>query len=108
MSTEKKTYALRLFKKYPDKIPVIMKKDPKTTIPSIDKEKFLVPKDLTVAQFIYMFRQRIKLSPEQAIYLFFNGKMVNTTETMQNIYDQHHSKEDDMLYCTYAAESTFG
>eukprot|EP00494_Astrolonche_serrata_P022400 UN22657 len=34
--------------------------------------RFLVPADLTVGQFVYVIRKRIKLQPEQAIFLFVN------------------------------------
>lgn len=38
----------------------------------IDKKKYLVPADLTVGQFVYVIRKRIKLSPEKAIFIFVN------------------------------------
>jgi GABA(A) receptor-associated protein len=108
MNEDKSSYASRLFKKYPDKVPVIVKKDLRSQIHPIDKEKFLVPKELTVGQFLYTLRQRVKLSPEQALYLFFNGKIVNSADTMMQVYTEHYSKEDEMLHATYAGESTFG
>ena len=36
----------------------------------IDKNKFLVPKDLTLGQFVYVIRKRMKLPPEKAIFVF--------------------------------------
>lgn len=44
----------------------------KSDIPTIDKKKYLVPADLTVGQFVYVIRKRIKLSPEKAIFIFVN------------------------------------
>jgi hypothetical protein len=32
--------------------------------------RYLVPADLTVGQFVYVIRKRIKLSPEKAIFIF--------------------------------------
>jgi len=32
--------------------------------------RYLVPADLTVGQFVYVVRKRIKLSPEKAIFIF--------------------------------------
>lgn len=32
--------------------------------------RYLVPSDLTVGQFVYVIRKRIKLSPERAIFIF--------------------------------------
>jgi hypothetical protein len=107
-TNEKNAYARRLFKKYPDKIPVIIKKDNRSTMTKFDSEKFLVPRELTVSQFIYTLRQRIKLKPDQAIFLFFDQQIVNASNTMLQIYEKHHNKEDELLYATYASESTFG
>lgn len=71
--TEKrKAEAERIRQKYPDRIPVICEKVEKSDIPTIDKKKYLVPADLTVGQFVYVIRKRIKLSPEKAIFIFVN------------------------------------
>jgi len=35
--------------------------------------RYLVPSDLTIGQFIYVIRKRIKLSPQQAIFVFVNN-----------------------------------
>ena len=56
--------------KYPERIPVIVQRAAKSQIPDIDKRKFLVPGDLTVAQFMWIVRKRIQLPPEKAIFLF--------------------------------------
>lgn len=49
---------------------VICEKVEKSDIATIDKKKYLVPADLTVGQFVYVIRKRIKLSPEKAIFIF--------------------------------------
>ncbi|GAA5982691.1 hypothetical protein JCM11641_002338 [Rhodosporidiobolus odoratus] len=64
---KRKAEAERIRQKYPDRIPVICEKADKTDIPAIDKKKYLVPADLTVGQFVYVIRKRIKLAPEKAI-----------------------------------------
>ena len=61
--------------KYPERIPVIVQKAPKSQIPDIDKRKFLVPADITVAQFMWIIRKRIQLPAEKAIFLFV-GKVL--------------------------------
>lgn len=67
---KRKAEAERIRQKYPDRIPVICEKVEKSDIPTIDKKKYLVPADLTVGQFVYVIRKRIKLSPEKAIFIF--------------------------------------
>ena len=50
--------------------------------------RYLVPADLTVGQFVYVVRKRIKLSPEKAIFIFVKnilpptGKMRNVKSTL--------------------------
>ena len=58
--------------KYAQRTPVIVQKAPKSHIQEIDKHSFLVPADLTVAQFMYIIRKRIQLPPEQPMFLFVN------------------------------------
>ena len=52
--------------KYPDRVPCIIEKltnNHDTLIPEIDKNKYLVPKDLNVGQLMYVIRKRIKITP---------------------------------------------
>ncbi|KAJ3504092.1 hypothetical protein NM208_g16387 [Fusarium decemcellulare] len=67
---KRKAEAERIRQKYADRIPVICEKVEKSDIATIDKKKYLVPADLTVGQFVYVIRKRIKLSPEKAIFIF--------------------------------------
>eukprot|EP00252_Welwitschia_mirabilis_P023263 TRINITY_DN6546_c0_g2_i1.p3 TRINITY_DN6546_c0_g2~~TRINITY_DN6546_c0_g2_i1.p3 ORF type:complete len:123 (-),score=17.60 TRINITY_DN6546_c0_g2_i1:331-699(-) len=99
--------AARIREKYPDRIPVIVEKSEKSDIPDIDKKKYLVPADLTVGQFVYVVRKRIKLSPEKAIFIFVNNFLPPTAAMMCAIYEDHKDK-DGFLYMTYSGENTFG
>ena len=47
---EKRNYALRLIKKYPNSIPIVFKKSGKDT-PDIDKTKFIVPRDIVSMEY---------------------------------------------------------
>ncbi|KAI8465593.1 MAG: autophagy protein [Monoraphidium minutum] len=97
----------RIREKYPDRIPVIVEKAEKSDIPDIDKKKYLVPADLTVGQFVYVIRKRIKLSPEKAIFIFISNVLPPTAALMPSVYEDH--KDDDgFLYITYSGENTFG
>ncbi|XP_038876334.1 autophagy-related protein 8f isoform X2 [Benincasa hispida] len=75
---KRKAEAARIREKYPDRIPVIVEKAERSDIPSIDKKKYLVPADLTVGQFVYVIRKRIKLSPEKAIFIFVDNVLPPT------------------------------
>jgi len=104
---KRKSEALRIRSKYPDRIPVICEKDERSDIEPIDKIKYLVPQDLTVGQFVYVIRKRIKLSPEKAIFIFINNVLPPTAALMSQIYEEQKD-EDNFLYVVYSGESTFG
>ena len=97
----------RIRARYPDRIPIICERAKNSSIPNIDKNKFLVPADLNVGQFIYVIRKRINLSPEQAIFIFVNDILPNTSNLISMLYDEHKDK-DGFLYVTYSGENTFG
>ncbi|KAI6672800.1 hypothetical protein NL676_000706 [Syzygium grande] len=97
----------RIKEKYPDRIPVIVERAEKTEVPDIDKKKYLVPADLTVGQFVYVVRKRIKLSPEKAIFVFVKNILPPTAAMMSAIYEENKD-EDGFLYMTYSGENTFG
>lgn len=94
--------------KYPDRIPVIVEKDKNSrTLNDIDKNKFLVPYELTLGQFLHIIRKRCYLEPSQSLYLFCGNTLQPTSQTMANVYKEQ--KDDDgFLYITYCAENTFG
>jgi len=99
--------AQRIREKYPERIPVIVEKAEKSDIADIDKQKYLVPADLTVGQFVYVIRKRIKLSPEKAIFIFVNNVLPPTAALVSAVYEEHKD-EDGFLYITYSGENTFG
>lgn len=45
--------------------------------------RYLVPADLTVGQFVYVIRKRIKLPPEKAIFVFINNYLPPTCKQQQ-------------------------
>lgn len=107
--TEKrrKEEADRIIQKYPDRVPVIVERAPKSSITLIRKNKFLIPMDLTVGQFVYVIRKRIKLAPEEAIFLFINDIIPSIDTLMSELYEQQKSS-DNFLYVLYHSENVFG
>lgn len=104
----RKQEAERIKLKYPDRIPCILEKATKSSLKKCDKKKFLVPNNLTIGQFIYIIRKRIKLAPYEAIFLFVNGKiLVPTGSVLESIYNDYKS-DDSFLYFIYTNENTFG
>jgi GABA(A) receptor-associated protein len=96
-----------LHKKYPNHICVWVQPSSKATdLPPIDKQKYLVPKDLTVGAFIFMIRKRMTLPPEKALFLFVNNTLPTSSSTLAELYAAHGSV--GYLHVMYAGESTFG
>ncbi|KAJ3125426.1 ubiquitin-like protein atg8 [Physocladia obscura] len=100
---KRKGEAERIRQKYPDRIPCIVEKAEKSDIATIDKKKYLVPSDLTVGQFVYVIRKRIKLSPEKAIFIFVNNVLPPSSGLLSQVYSEHKD-EDGFLYITYSSE----
>ena len=98
----------RVLAKYPERRPIICEKAKhQNDLPDIDKKKYLVPYDLTMGQFIFVIRKRMRLKPEEGIFLFSNNKIVAGSTIIGHIYE--YSKDPDgFLYIQYAKENTFG
>ena len=60
---ERKYESIRIKRKYPDRIPIIVKKDKNCTLEDIDKEKYLVPKDMSLSQFMFVRLDEYILNP---------------------------------------------
>ncbi|VDI55995.1 GABA(A) receptor-associated protein [Mytilus galloprovincialis] len=104
---QRKAESTKIKDKYPERIPVIVEKDPKSHIQDIDKRKFLVPNDISVAQFMWIIRKRIQLPSEKAIFLFVGKVLPQSSASMGQVYEEH--KDDDgFLYIAYSGENTFG
>jgi GABA(A) receptor-associated protein len=104
---KRKEESSRMMSKYPDRIPVIVERANNSQLSDIDKVKYLVPNDLTLGQFIHVIRKRIKLSSEQAIFVFVNNTIPLCSITMSELYSKHNN-DDGFLYVVYNGENTFG
>ncbi|ANZ77907.1 BA75_04612T0 [Komagataella pastoris] len=104
---KRKAEAMRIRYKFADRIPVICEKVEKSDIPEVDKRKYLVPCDLTVGQFVYVIRKRIKIPSEKAIFIFIDDILPPTAALMSKVYEEHKD-EDGFLYVLYSGENTFG
>ena len=100
--------ASRIREKYPERVPVLVGKSPSSDAPEIDKHKFLVPMDLTVGQFQYVIRKRIKLSPDKALFLFIDGAVPPTSSLISTVYEECKDPVTQFMFVTYSMESTFG
>ena len=106
---DRRSEAERIREKFPDRIPVIVERSRSTTsvIPHIDKEKFLVLGDLSVSQFIFIIRRRLRLDSETALFVYIDNTLPTTGTLLRELYRNHVDK-DGFLYLSYCGENTFG
>lgn len=97
----------RILEKYPDRVPIYVDKKKGSTLEDIERHKYLVPKEMTLGNFVYVLRKNIKLKPEQALFVFVNNLIISNSELIGSAYEQHKG-EDSFLHVIYASENTFG
>lgn len=77
-------------------------------VPTVAKEKYLVPRDLTVGQFAYIVRKQLKMDASRALFLLIDNRLHAATTPFSLLYAEHRDPEDGFLYVTYTVEHTFG
>lgn len=99
----------RILKKHPERIPIILEKSKANglDLPDIVKVKYLVPRELTVCQFNFFVRQRLKLASDESLFLFINKKVISSICIIGDVY-QYEKDADGFMYVEYAREQTFG
>ena len=96
-------------KKYPDRIPIIIEKNPNCKfLKDLDKVKFLVRGDLTLDHLIFIIQKKLKsleikmVDQEESIYLFVDGILsIDKRTNMSEIYEKFKDKQDGLLYFSY-------
>jgi len=94
----------KILLKYPERVPIIV--DYKKEI-KLDKNKYIVPNNLTVGQFMYVLRKRIKINNEQSLFLLCNNTLMLNNELIINLYNKQKDY-DGFLYIIISLENTFG
>ena len=96
-----------IFKKYPDKIPVIVEQNSKIKKPCLDRNKFLCPHDINIGQFILILRNRLGLKSTQSIFIFIHGRSLANELLLSDVY-RTYGDTDKFLKIKYSLESFFG
>ena len=96
----------RLKDQYPDRIPVILEFDAMLHKQKI-KERFLVPEDLTMGQFMFVIRSQLQLTPSEAVYLMCRGHCIPNTDIFSEIGEKHKEK-CGIVFMRLYKENTFG
>lgn len=104
---QRKNELQRIRKKYPDRVPVILQKAETSRLPEMTQFKFLVPDSISMVEFLIVLKKRIKLEPQQALFLFINNTVPMMSCLVKELYEKNKD-EDGFLYINYAEENTFG
>jgi len=100
----------RVLQEYPERVPIICEKSTTykhTQLPNIDKHKYLVPKDLTICQFIYVIRKKMNIKSDESIFLFVSNFIPTSSSIIGQLYNRHKDT-DGFLYIQYSKENVFG
>lgn len=103
---KRKQQSHKLLEKYPDKIPIIFEKI-EYNFNAILPYNLLVPKHITIAEINSVIRKKLKITKEQAIFLFVEQDIICPNCVAEEIY-YHYKDNDGFLYIQYTFENTFG
>lgn len=93
--------------KYEDRLPVVAQAHQPLAVDAKTCDKFLVPKDLSLGQFVHVLRKRKSFREDQSLYVIVDKMIPPSTMIMETLYEKHSDK-DGFLYVFYAFENTFG
>lgn len=103
---KRKKESKNIMLKYPLKIPIIVQLFENSKL-NIEKNKYLVPNDLSFGQFIYIIRKKIQINETDALFFYINNKIHSNNKNISDIYNDEVD-EDGYMYVYVSAESTFG
>lgn len=106
LAERKQEYA-KLKERHPERIPIILTAHATSKLPKLKKNKFLVPKSLTIGQFMCSVRRRMSLPPDIGLFFFINDEIMSASSDLSFAYEQHKN-EDGFLYMSLTGENTFG
>jgi GABA(A) receptor-associated protein len=97
-----------ILKQHADRIPVVVEcSEQLQSIHPLKKNKFIVPYELSLSQFMFVIRKHMKLEQTHAIFVFINNKLHPSTSMMGELY-AIEKDEDGFMYLNVFQESTFG
>ena len=98
-----------LLLKEPDKVPIVLEKDPLCHLQPIKKTRHLIKRDFTVNKFLLIIKRLLKLPEEEALFLAAKGKYNLVGESsIGDIYKTYKDKEDGFLYISYSSVLIYG
>jgi GABA(A) receptor-associated protein len=99
----------KILDKYDDRVPIFVFKSRRdNALNNIDKNKYIVPTNLTAGDLLNIIRKKLDINQEVSICLFINDKiMVSNSEKIGVLYEEYKN-EDNLLNIYYCGENSFG
>ena len=91
----------RVQTKYPDRVPVILEKAARSRVMALGRQKFLVPRKISVGQFLLTAQTHLATGDDQPHFLLSGHSVLRQTERMQDVYDRDQDT-DGFLYLAFA------
>lgn len=85
---------------------VIIEKYSKSKVDVLERNKFLIPSDMTIGQLHLLLRKR-RLDPKVGFWFFVKDLIPSASMTMGQLY-QENKDDDGFLYIAYSDENVFG
>ena len=82
----------KILNKYPEKIPLIIEKS-ENCIYNINKNKYLVPKDIQIHQLNFIIRKRLNIKKSEALFIYINNIIPSSNNYISEIYDDLKDKD---------------
>lgn len=105
LETRKKE-AIRVLAKYPKRCPFIVYSTDHDL--QLKRNKYLVPRNITVGQFMYIIRKKIKLNPCDGLFPFLENNTIPAIGYLISQLYEEHKCSDGFLYLNIRKEQAFG
>lgn len=80
---------------------------------SLSKQKFLIHRDMSFCQLVYIIRKQLNLTPDAGVFFLIKSPtegdiLPKSSDFIGSLYDTHKNNELDCLYVYIMRESVFG
>jgi GABA(A) receptor-associated protein len=93
-----------VIRRHPNRVPV--KIDENSDF-DIERRKYLIPRDMTLGNFVSYLRKHIKINKHEAMFVLIDGILPPVSATFESLYITHVN-EDRLLHIILKRENTFG
>jgi len=95
----------KISQKYKNHIPVVVLQDENI---EIDKNKYLVNNDITVGQFMFTIRKRVKLKKEEALFIVTDSGVTPPNSELMSVIYTNNKSSCGFLTLYIKKEAVFG